>query len=1330
MKGLSVIQAFGSALVSLAMCVFTAGAQDLPFDQAKERADKGDAFAQAVVAMHYQLGWDTEKDVKQAARYAHASAKANHALGLFRLGVMLRNGEGFAKDDKKGLELQAASYKALKDAKDPYSITATAIMIFQGKVAGQNIDENERRRIAAGLYKQAADMGYAPAQFNYAMALNDGHGVEKNRSSRDVYLMLAAKQNYPLAIDDVKNNNTQIVEFSNEKSKNLSEEVLIVQQTPHSSTDIKAAIKVGDSFVVTAVEGRDIGTTELKVWEARGGKCLYTYQLDNELDEIFPIDNENRFVIISYESKIRKGNWYEFHVDRNSPIVKNIAEPLHRGFTGPQEERSDISGMWCRNYWRIWSASDMKSNGINCRVFSPELQLSSFFTIPSQSLIKIFPDIALSLSDVDGCYIIDKKNTVISLKNGDLGLVIYPNNSGLQYRRINKKSLSLLLPQKVQRSKFFYFEKNMANLAKKKTIYSVPLHRNTADSSHVFAQMAAAAPILIADQTIPSNSPSQVSANRGADKFLISTKDRLIGVDLIGLKTDFLITATKSSAFINPILSPDGKKSYFALADNETDWKNRKSDLPFRKELEKECARGNSEIGLRNIFCVGWKNQGIGNRLLENFVWQGFSSDRNLGIFSSIHELVAVSLNQGEILYRTPVPAQMWYGKPPNRVGNFHASWHASAFYIAYVSYLTDSSLILLRAEPLSHDLIEVKKINNAGESKFRFDGTSAFCNLDISNSRNILAPINSKWGGDGLGFTLNSDQEITLSGACRTNWIDEKIYFVGKRDRLEVKMWPNAKIAEWPDSVVSGHSTAKWEGLDPWDFDPISSTFAHASTGGYLSLIKFDGKLLKEYLRIFFANDGGSIFVTPDNYYTTRSLMNTNVVAFTKGSRSYPFEQFDLRLNRPDIVLERLGAPSEAISIARQMREKRLKRMNVTEEMLRPDFHLPELEIVGGLPSTTDAETISISIKGQDAKYKLERLKVYVNNVPVNGRDGESLRELDTQSIDRAIPIKLAAGRNKIQISILNSAGAESLYASAEVNCTAKRPKPTLYAVALGVSHYANPEWNLKYSAKDATDIIARLKGKVANSHEQVKELLLTDKDVTRENLTKIREFLKSAKIDDTVLIFVAGHGLLDSKYDYYFGTTDIDFNNPAEKGIAFDDFDDLLAELPTLKKSLLIDTCHAGELDEEEKTLLASAQGESIRVPTKEGISMRSIGVRGMSVKKIEGGKGAAEWHDRLQGLFVDLRRGSGSTILSSAAGAEYALESSEQQNGLFTYAVLEALEGKGGSDANKDGLIQMTEISEYVKKRVSELSGNKQTPNIRRMNLEGDFALTTTK
>jgi hypothetical protein len=476
------------------------------------------------------------------------------------------------------------------------------------------------------------------------------------------------------------------------------------------------------------------------------------------------------------------------------------------------------------------------------------------------------------------------------------------------------------------------------------------------------------------------------------------------------------------------------------------------------------------------------------------------------------------------------------------------------------------------------------------------------------------------------------------------------------------------------------------------------------------------------------FANENGDLTVVlPSGEYAGRDFRH---VAFKNCFTGYPFEQFDLRLNRPDIVLERLGAPSEAVSIARQLREKRLKRMGVTEEMLKPDFHVPELEIVGDVPGTTDAEEINVVIKANDSKYPLERLKVFVNNVPVNGVDGESLRDQNSQSLERTIPIKLAAGRNKIQVSVLNNAGAESLYANAEVNCTAQRPKPTLYAVGLGVSDYAKPEWNLQYAAKDAKDVLERLKTRSSLSYGEVKELLLTDRQVTKESLGQIKDFLKDATIDDTVLMFVAGHGLLDSQYDYYFGTNDIDFNNPAEKGIAFEEFDDLLAGLPCLKKSLLIDTCHAGELDEEEKTLLASAGGTAAPLPTGNGIAMRSIGTRGMNVKAIEGARGASEWYDRLQGLFVDLRRGSGSTILSSSAGAEYALESSEQQNGLFTYAVLEALDGKKEADTNKDGSVQMSELVEYVKKRVAELTNNKQTPNTRRVNLEGDFTVAKTE
>ena len=76
------------------------------------------------------------------------------------------------------------------------------------------------------------------------------------------------------------------------------------------------------------------------------------------------------------------------------------------------------------------------------------------------------------------------------------------------------------------------------------------------------------------------------------------------------------------------------------------------------------------------------------------------------------------------------------------------------------------------------------------------------------------------------------------------------------------------------------------------------------------------------------------------------------------------------------------------------------------------------------------------------------------------------------------------------------------------------------------------------------------------------------------------------------------------------------------------------------------------------------------------------------------------------------------------------DYAMEDSEQQNGLFTYAVLEAHDGKKGADTDKDGSIEMSELGEYVKKHVSELTNYKQTPNTRRVNLEGDFTLAKTE
>lgn len=197
MKFSSKTNAICTAIVALAVSTLCAtSAQVLTFEEAKERADAGDAYAQAVVSIHYSLGWLAPKDVDRALEYAMASAKAGHPLGAYRVGAALRSGEGVEKDEERGLSIQAKTADGLNNMTgDPYAMTSLGVMLFQGKI----LEENKKE--AMRLYKAAADMGYAPAQFNYAMCAEAGHGMRKDPQARVAYLKKAAAQEYPLALE-------------------------------------------------------------------------------------------------------------------------------------------------------------------------------------------------------------------------------------------------------------------------------------------------------------------------------------------------------------------------------------------------------------------------------------------------------------------------------------------------------------------------------------------------------------------------------------------------------------------------------------------------------------------------------------------------------------------------------------------------------------------------------------------------------------------------------------------------------------------------------------------------------------------------------------------------------------------------------------------------------------------------------------------------------------------------------------------------------------------------------------------------------------------------
>ena len=295
--------------------------------------------------------------------------------------------------------------------------------------------------------------------------------------------------------------------------------------------------------------------------------------------------------------------------------------------------------------------------------------------------------------------------------------------------------------------------------------------------------------------------------------------------------------------------------------------------------------------------------------------------------------------------------------------------------------------------------------------------------------------------------------------------------------------------------------------------------------------------------------------------------------------------------------------------------------------------------------------------------------------------------------------------------MSVLNQAGAESYKETFDIECSVGKSTPDLYLITIGVSEFEQTDFNLTYAAKDALDMTTLFEKSKAYKNVYSKTLL--NQDVTKENVLALKSFLAEAGINDEVMIFIAGHGVLDANLDYYLATYDIDFQQPQNKGLAYDDLESLLDGIKPLKKTLIIDACHSGEIDKEEIELAQADVNEG------DDIQFRAVG------NSVAPKLGIQNTSELVKSLFTDLRKGSGATIISSAGGMEFAMEGDDWSNGLFTYCLIKGITS-GDADLNKDGEIWLSEIQQYVAEEVTKLSNGQQQPTSRIENQTVDFRM----
>src|SRR5262249_15534667 len=125
------------------------------------------------------------------------------------------------------------------------------------------------------------------------------------------------------------------------------------------------------------------------------------------------------------------------------------------------------------------------------------------------------------------------------------------------------------------------------------------------------------------------------------------------------------------------------------------------------------------------------------------------------------------------------------------------------------------------------------------------------------------------------------------------------------------------------------------------------------------------------------------------------------------------------------------------------------------------------------------------------------------------------------------------------------------SLQAREEVRLTrgAALPAPigtpggTLYVLSAGVSQYANPKYNLKYASHDADTFADLLKQQGGPLYTTASVTRLTDAEATAPRLrAALFQILENAGENDTVALFLSGHGVQVGDSDYYFATHEID--------------------------------------------------------------------------------------------------------------------------------------------------------------------------------------------
>jgi len=237
--------------------------------------------------------------------------------------------------------------------------------------------------------------------------------------------------------------------------------------------------------------------------------------------------------------------------------------------------------------------------------------------------------------------------------------------------------------------------------------------------------------------------------------------------------------------------------------------------------------------------------------------------------------------------------------------------------------------------------------------------------------------------------------------------------------------------------------------------------------------------------------------------------------------------------------------------------------------------------------------------------------------------------------------------------------------------------------------------------------------------SFEQTYVQILLNEEATQSNIqSALKDISTKIKPEDELIVFMAGHGLLDTNLHFHYATYDMDFNNPDEKGFSYQSLMKTMGEMSVAAKLLLLDACHSGDV--------FSSSGKS----ENHGDGQSGRGGNVSSVNEAESTESIADVYDILFGANTDEY---GVTVIAASSGKDLAIESREISNGAFTAAYIESiLTGFRSYYSNSidptivSPVLLSDDLIYFIRKKVIIDTDGQQIPNVRSINKKNKIFL----